>query len=44
VISPADFAILRFADDAEGVWRELVAAGIDAAHPGAAPRLSDTEH
>jgi predicted Rossmann-fold nucleotide-binding protein len=43
VISPADFAILRFADDAEGAWRELVAAGIGAAHLGEAPRLSDTE-
>jgi predicted Rossmann-fold nucleotide-binding protein len=43
VISAADFAILRFADDAEGAWRELGAAGIGAAHLGAAPRLSDTE-
>jgi predicted Rossmann-fold nucleotide-binding protein len=43
VISSADFAILRFADDAEGAWRELVAAGIGAGHLGAAPRLSDTE-
>jgi predicted Rossmann-fold nucleotide-binding protein len=43
VISPADFAILRFADDAEGAWRELIAAGIGTAHHGEAPHLSDTE-
>jgi uncharacterized protein (TIGR00730 family) len=30
MISPAEFGLIRFADDAEGAWRELQAAGIDA--------------
>jgi len=30
MISPAEFELIRFADDAEGAWRELQAAGIDA--------------
>ena len=41
VISPADIRLLRFADDAEGAWQELLAAGIGAANVGAR-RLSDT--
>ncbi|MGA7487502.1 MAG: LOG family protein, partial [Xanthobacteraceae bacterium] len=28
VIAPADFEILKFADDAEGAWQALVAAGV----------------
>jgi uncharacterized protein (TIGR00730 family) len=33
MISPAEFELIRFADDAEGAWRELQAAGIDARGP-----------
>lgn len=33
MISPADFETLRFADDAEGAWQELIAAGVRASNP-----------
>jgi uncharacterized protein (TIGR00730 family) len=42
VIAPADVRLLRFADDAEGAWGELVAAGIRDANVGVAPSLSDS--
>jgi predicted Rossmann-fold nucleotide-binding protein len=32
VISPADFQLLRFAEDAEGAWQELASASIRAAN------------
>jgi hypothetical protein len=34
VVSPADVQLLRFADDAEGAWQALVAAGVAPASPG----------
>jgi uncharacterized protein (TIGR00730 family) len=43
VISLADFRLLRFADDAESAWQELVAAGISHAANGAAPKLAGSE-
>jgi uncharacterized protein (TIGR00730 family) len=34
MISPPDFETLRFADDAEGAWQELIAAGVRASNAG----------
>jgi predicted Rossmann-fold nucleotide-binding protein len=41
VISPADFHLLRFADDAESAWQEFAAAGIQTANPRPILRASD---
>jgi uncharacterized protein (TIGR00730 family) len=41
VISPADFRLLRFADDAESAWQELAAAGIQTASAGPMSDVSD---
>ena len=41
VISPADFALLRFADDAESAWQALVDAGIQAASAGPVTDAAD---
>jgi uncharacterized protein (TIGR00730 family) len=42
VIAPADLRLLRFADDAEGAWEELLDAGIGSANVGQAPGLADS--
>jgi len=41
VISPADFQLLRFAEDAEGAWQELAAPGIQTANARPILRASD---
>jgi predicted Rossmann-fold nucleotide-binding protein len=41
VIPPADFQLLRFAEDAESAWAELAAAGIRAATASLATRAPD---
>jgi len=41
VISPADFALLPFADDAESAWQALVDAGIQAASAGPVTDAAD---
>jgi predicted Rossmann-fold nucleotide-binding protein len=41
VISPADFQLLRFAEDAESAWQELATAGIRAATASPAARAPD---
>jgi uncharacterized protein (TIGR00730 family) len=43
MISPADLQLIRFADDAEGAWRELQAAGIDARRPADEAVAVETE-
>ena len=42
VIAAADMRMLRFADDAEGAWRELLDAGIRSADVDPPPGLSDS--
>jgi uncharacterized protein (TIGR00730 family) len=41
VISPADFALVRFADDAESAWQALVDAGILGASAGPVTQAAD---
>ena len=41
VISPADFQLLRFANDAESAWQELAAAGIQTENARPMMRASD---
>ena len=42
VIAPEDMRLLHFADDAEGAWKALLAAGIRRPHVGQAPGLADS--